>query len=104
MPKQAKRSRVTIADVAHAAGVSTGTVSRVLNPPADPNFKISESTRTQVLDTAKRLGYQTNPLAAALRKQRTGVIGAIVRDINDPFLGLLAREMQRIAQAMSIDL
>jgi LacI family repressor for deo operon, udp, cdd, tsx, nupC, and nupG len=104
MPKQAKRSRVTIADVAREIGVSTGTVSRVLNPPADPNFKISDATREQVLDAVKRLGYQTNPLAAALRKQRTGVIGAIVRDINDPFLGLLAREMQRIAQAQSIDL
>jgi DNA-binding LacI/PurR family transcriptional regulator len=52
----------------------------------------------------KRLGYQTNPFASALRMQRTGVIGVIIRDINDPFLSLMARELQRIAHAQGVEL
>ncbi len=98
------RGRVTIAEVAKEAGVSPGTVSRVLNPRLDQNVKISEATRQQVMTAVKRLGYQTNPFASALRTQRTGVIGAIIRDINDPFLSLMARELQRIAHAQGVEL
>jgi LacI family transcriptional regulator, repressor for deo operon, udp, cdd, tsx, nupC, and nupG len=100
----ANRTRVTISDVAKAASVSPGTVSRVLNPRTDQNVKISDSTRELVLAAAKSLGYQTNPFAAALRTQRTGVIGAIIRDINDPFLSLMARELQRIAHLQGVEL
>ena len=95
--------RVTIADVARAAGVSVGTVSRVLNR-REGGIKISDATRTLVLEKAKQLGYTPNPFASALRTQRTGVIGAIVRDISDPFLSMLAREIQRAARAQGIDL
>ncbi|MDX1991164.1 MAG: LacI family DNA-binding transcriptional regulator [bacterium] len=93
---------VTIADVARAAGVSAGTVSRVLNRRS--GVKISEATQKHVLEVADRLGYQLNPVASALRTQQTGLIGAIIRDINDPFLSLMAREAQRIAHAMGIEL
>lgn len=96
--------RITIADVAREAGVSPGTVSRVLNPRPHQNVKISEATRQEVTAAAKRLGYQTNPFASALRTQRTGVIGAIIRDINDPFLSLMARELQRIAHEQGVEL
>ncbi len=90
--------RVTIADVARAAGVSPGTVSRVLNS-SSPTIRISKATQKQVRETARRLGYRPNMIASALRTQRTGVIGAIIRDINDPFLSLLARELQKVAHA-----
>lgn len=96
--------KVTIADVAREAGVSSGTVSRVLNPPPDQSVKISEATRELVMNAVKRLGYQTNPFASALRSQRTGVIGAIIRDINDPFLSLMARELQHIAHSHGVEL
>lgn len=98
-----QRGRVRIADVAREAGVSAGTVSRVLNP-RDDNVKISEATRKLVLDAVARLGYQPNPFASALRTQQTGVIGAIVRDINDPFLGLMARQAQRAAHNCGVEL
>ena len=98
------RGRIRIADVAREAGVSSGTVSRVLNPRQNPSVKISDATCQKVLEAAKRLGYQTNPFASALRTQRTGVICAIIRDINDPFLSLMAREFQRIAHAQGVEL
>ncbi len=98
-----QRGRVRIADVAREAGVSAGTVSRVLNP-RDGGIKISEATRKLVLDAVERLGYQPNPFASALRTQQSGVIGAVVRDINDPFLGLMARQVQRAAHNCGVEL
>lgn len=100
--QMAPRDRITIADVARAAGVSPGTVSRVLNKRGD--IKISATTQREVRAAAKRLGYRPNPFASALRTQRTGVIGAIVRDIDDPFLNLVARELQKAAQTRGFEL
>jgi len=97
------QKRITIADVARAAGVSTGTVSRVLNQRSG-DIKISEETRKLVLETAHHLGYSPNPFATALRCQRTGMIGAIVRDIGDPFLSLMLRETQRAARSLGVDM
>lgn len=96
-------SRVTISDVAREAGVSAGTVSRVLNRRSD-EIKISEATQKTVIAAAERLGYQPNRFASALRTRQTGVVGAIVRDISDPFLSLLAREVQHAAQRQGVDL
>jgi len=95
--------QVTIVDVAQAAGVSPGTVSRVLNK-RDGDIKISEATRRRVLEVAEKVGYQATPFAAALRTQQTGVLGAIVRDITDPFLALLLRHIQSKAHGQGYDL
>ncbi len=97
------RGRITLADVAKAAGVSAGTVSRVLNR-RDSEIKISAATQRVVLEAAERLGYQPNLFASALRTRQTGVVGTIVRDINDPFLSLMARELQHAAHAQGIEL
>jgi LacI family transcriptional regulator len=56
------------------AGVSTGTVSRVLSRPE----MISEATRTRVLSAADRLGYVANGAARALAMRRTHTVGALV--------------------------
>ncbi|HOR00872.1 MAG TPA: LacI family DNA-binding transcriptional regulator [Anaerolineae bacterium] len=95
--------RVTIVDVARAAGVSASTASRVLNARGG-DIRISDATRESVLQAAQRLGYRPNPFAAALRTQRTGVIGVIVRDLCDPFLNLLGRAVQQAARAQGVDL
>jgi DNA-binding LacI/PurR family transcriptional regulator len=71
-------------DIATATGVSRSTVSRILNdaPLAVP---IAAETRERVLAAARDLDYRPNPLARALRGAPTMLLGAIVRDITDPF-------------------
>lgn len=88
---------VTMKDVAEVAKVSQSTVSRVLSgaPPAVP---ISESTRARVLDTAARLNYRPNPLARGLRGAPTMLIGAIVRDVTDPFFAVAIDALSRHAR------
>ncbi len=88
---------VTMKDVAEVARVSQSTVSRVLSgaPPAVP---ISESTRARVLDTAARLQYRPNPLARGLRGAPTMLIGAIVRDVTDPFFAVAIDALSRHAR------
>lgn len=97
------RPPVTLADIAKEARVSIGTVSRVLNG-REGAIKISQATASRVLDAAQRLGYQPNPFATALRTQRTGVLGAILRDMGDPFLSELARALQQAAHEQGFEL
>lgn len=81
--REVKKQGVTAADVAAAAGVSQSTVSRVINDVHTPF--ISEKTNLLVRKVARELGYSPNPIARALRNQRTNLIGLIVREIADPF-------------------
>jgi DNA-binding LacI/PurR family transcriptional regulator len=74
----------TMRDIAREAGVSQSTVSRVLND-APTRVPIAAETRARVTLAARRLGYRPNPLARGLRGAPTMLIGAVVRDITDPF-------------------
>jgi|tagenome__1003787_1003787.scaffolds.fasta_scaffold20928867_2 DNA-binding LacI/PurR family transcriptional regulator len=65
------KRRATIRDVAHAAGVSTTTVSDALNRRG----RIPEVTRARVTAVADRLGYRARAGARALREGRSGQIG-----------------------------
>lgn len=67
----AKLARPTIGDVASAAGVSTGTVSRVLNNRAG----VKPETKTQVLATMKSLHYQPDKAARALSLRQSTLVG-----------------------------
>src|SRR5262245_22980759 len=71
-------------DIARLAGVSQSTVSRVLNE-ADTRVPNGHATRERVLSAARNLGYRPNPLARGLRGAPTMLLGAIVKDFNDPF-------------------
>ena len=71
-------------DIARVAGVSQSTVSRVLND-VPTRVPIAPETRERVTQAARRLGYRPNPLARGLRGASTMLLGAVVRDITDPF-------------------
>ncbi|SFC86505.1 LacI family DNA-binding transcriptional regulator [Clostridium uliginosum] len=95
--------KVTISEVAKAANVSVATVSRILNKK-DGNIKISENTKTKVLDISNSLGYQQNPFASALRTKNTGVLGVIIRDIMDPLLSKIVKEVQNYVHEKNLEL
>jgi LacI family transcriptional regulator len=69
----ARTGRATIKEVASAAGVSTQTVSRVINERPD----VSPETRRRVQDVIERMGYQPNALARSLIRQRTFTLGVV---------------------------
>jgi len=68
-----KTKRVTIKDVAQAAGVSTQTVSRVVN-----KFSyVSDDTRQRVEEVVEQLGYRPSTLARSLIQQRSYTLGVV---------------------------
>lgn len=78
------QSRVTIAEVARAAGVSNATVSIVLNGRTGV-VSISEATQATVIAAAQRLGYTPNYAARALRRQRSGVLNLLISTLINPY-------------------
>jgi len=75
------RKRPTIAEVAREAGVSSQTVSRVINNRPD----VSPETRQRVQLVIRRLGYQPSALARGLASRRTRTLGLITADFSDYF-------------------
>lgn len=69
---------VTLKDVAKQAGVSTATVSNVINKRMN---KVSSDVARKVQETAAELGYQPNLAARALRSSKSNVIGILSEDI-----------------------
>ncbi len=85
----------TIRDVAERAGVSTATVSRVVNG----NYPVAASTRAAVERAMRDLGYVVNAHARALAGATTRVVGIVVNEIVDPFFAYIARGVQAEAAA-----
>ncbi|HEY6686141.1 MAG TPA: LacI family DNA-binding transcriptional regulator [Propionibacteriaceae bacterium] len=77
----ARRTTVSMKDVAALAGVSLGTVSNVLNSPDI----VAEPTRRRVELAIAKLGWIPNEPARQLRAGRSRSIGMIVMDIANPF-------------------
>ncbi|WP_245374121.1 LacI family DNA-binding transcriptional regulator [Crossiella equi] len=77
-------------DVALRAGVSTATVSRVLNGHAAP----TDATRERVLAAVAELGYRPNVLARSLRLHSTQTLGLVISDLLNPFFGEIARAVE----------
>lgn len=84
---------VRITDVARAAGVSSATVSRVLNGAATVDPQLAERVRAAAAES----GYVPNPNGRALRRQRTDVWAAIVSDLQNPFFTSLVAAVERVA-------
>ena len=74
----------TIKDIAKETGVSTATVSRVLN---GRNKGYSDETRQSILETANRLGYIQNKSAVSLVSKKSNIIGVIMPHYSTTFMG-----------------
>ncbi len=73
-------ARVTIHDVARAAGVSVATVSKAVNG----RYGVSAQAIERVMAAVDELGYESSLVASSMRARRTGVIGVLVADF-EPF-------------------
>ncbi|WP_245294936.1 LacI family DNA-binding transcriptional regulator, partial [Pararhizobium antarcticum] len=85
----------TVKDVAREAGVSLGTVSRVLSK----NVTVTESIRRRVEDVIEKLGYTPSSLGRSLRLNRSDIIGLVIPDITNPFFADLAKHLELLASA-----
>jgi LacI family transcriptional regulator len=70
--------RVTIRDVADAAGLSPAAVSYALR-----GINVSEETQARVRRLADELGYEANPIARALASGRSGLVGVLSPSLDD---------------------
>lgn len=86
---------MTLKDIAKMAGVSTATVSHVINETR----YVTEETRKRVIDVIEEVGYRTNSIARSLRSKKTNTIGVIVPDIANSFFAsiveVIARDLKK---------
>src|SRR5215204_1542384 len=87
-------ANVTIKDVARLSGVSSMTVSRVINE----SQKVRPETRRRVEQAIAELGYVPSRLARGLTGQRTATLAVIVPDVANPFFTLIVRGAEDVAR------
>lgn len=80
----------TLKDVAREAGLTTSTVSRILNNRG----YISDKARQRVDDAMKKLDYYPNEMARALRGKSTNTIGLIVPHIRHPYFSEMISNLE----------
>ena len=91
--RKSKGSAITLRDVAQASGVSTATVSIVLNNAPLARY-IPPSTKDRIAEAAKKLGYRPKVTSRLLTAQRNNTIGVMVFDITDPFCTPILRGIE----------
>lgn len=93
-------SAITIVDVAREAGVSNATVSRVLNN----GDSVKPQTRQKVLNAMMRLGYVANQQARSLRGAHSQIIGILVHNVGNSYIGSIIRGIDEALVARQYDL
>lgn len=86
-------SKVGIREVATLAGVSTGTVSRVLND----HPSVTKELRARVTGIIKDLGYMPDPSARSMRSKVSRLIGIVIPDLTNPFFSELVQSAEQAA-------
>ncbi|RZL56469.1 MAG: LacI family DNA-binding transcriptional regulator [Variovorax sp.] len=94
-PPLSSAGRATIADVALEAGVSKATVSRFLN---HRERLLSPVIAARVETAIATLGFSPNPMAQALSRGRSKLIGLIVADITNPYSVAVLRGAEKACQ------
>lgn len=91
------RERVTVIDIANAAGVSKSTVSLVLQGSS----LVNETTRAKVNAAIRELGYVYNRGAANLRQAnaKSKIVGMVVNDLTNSFFAELAVGIDSVMQS-----
>jgi DNA-binding LacI/PurR family transcriptional regulator len=82
---------MNIHDIAREAGVSTATVSRVINR----SLLVGEGTRRRVQEVIDGHGYTPNGLARGLLQNRTRSIGVLIVDILNPYYATVVHAIER---------
>lgn len=86
-------STVNIKQLAQQLNLSISTVSRALND----SYQISEKTKIQVRELARKLNYHPNPYASSLRKHNSKTIAVVVPEIANNFFTLAIKGIQSVA-------
>ncbi|NRF95873.1 LacI family DNA-binding transcriptional regulator [Paenibacillus frigoriresistens] len=84
-------TKMTIKDVAREAGVSTATISRVLNNSG----YVSNDVKQQVLEVIRKFNYQPNAIARSLKQEKSRSIGIVLPDMTNPYFMKIARTIQQ---------
>lgn len=87
-----KEERPSMRDVAKRAGVSTATVSHVLNKTQCT----SEQVTARVYEAVNALGYVPNYNARSLRTGKKGIIGFVLPDISNSYFATIIEEVENV--------
>jgi len=93
-------NNVTIIDVAREAGVSYGTVSRVIND----SLNVKDGTRKRVKEVIEKLGFIGNRNARSLVSGRSHVIGMLLPDLGTAYIGEIIRGIDMELELKHYDL
>lgn len=85
---------INIKKLALELNLSTATVSRALGD----SYQISSETKRKVLELAKSLNYEPNPIASNLRNQKSKTIAVIVPEVANHFFSLAINGIEEIAR------
>lgn len=90
-----KKQKISIKDISQELGISTTTISFIINKKAEN--KISKEVIKRVEDYIEKVGYKPNSTAQTLRTGKSKTIVFMAEDISDPFFSAIAKEMEEIA-------
>ncbi len=89
-----EKKKVTIYSVAHEAGVSLATVSRVINDSS----LVKEDTKKKVQDAIVKLGYRPNAVAQGLALKKTTTIALVIPDTSFLYIGKIINGLLDVAK------
>lgn len=89
-----KGARVTLLDVADAAGVSRATASLVIRKSP----LVAEETRRRVEQAMAKLGYVYNMGAASMRATRSNTVGVIIPNLGNPFFAAMLAGIEQVLE------
>ena len=89
-----RKSKVTIRDVAKAAGVHISTASRALN--SETQRLITADVVERVRSVARKLDYRANAFASGLRTKRSNAIGLLIPDLWNPAFPAIVAGVQEV--------
>jgi LacI family transcriptional regulator len=95
--KKSDSRRVGLKELAAHLGLSTTTLSMVLNESPTAN-SIPQETKDRIFNAAKEMNYRPNYLARSLRVQRTHTLGVIVPELSDGYSAMVLNGVEAVLE------